>query len=84
MPQELKREIYRTVLLLSTDPILVKTLESWCAGASDAEALEGLRSWNEAKALELQEWLPTLTGADSEAVRKKLAEFRASAQSPVS
>lgn len=80
----MKTELYRTVLLLTTDPILLKALESWCAGAPDAEVLEDLRNWNEAKALELQEWLPTLSGADLQAVQKKLAEFRASARSPVS
>ncbi|HYD58230.1 MAG TPA: hypothetical protein VEB41_15110 [Burkholderiales bacterium] len=84
MPTELKAELYRTLLLLTTDPILLKTIESWCAGASEAELVEGLRNWNEAKSLELQEWLPTLSGADMEAVKKKLAEYRASARSPVS
>ena len=84
MPTELKAELYRTMLLLSSDPILIRTVESWCAGAPDAELVEGLRNWNEAKSLELQEWLSSLTGKEQEAVQKKLAEYRASAQSPVS
>ena len=75
---ELKQELYRTVLLLSTDPILARTLESWGAGAPDADTLQALRDWNEAKALELQEWLPSMIGQDMEAVQKKLGEYQAS------
>jgi hypothetical protein len=76
--EEIKSEIYRTLLLLELDPILRKTLDSWCAGAPDAEVLTGLRNWNEAKYLEMQEWLSTLGGAELEGAQKKLAEYEES------
>ena len=75
----IKSEIYRTLLLLHPDPILVGTLESWCAGAGDEEILAELRNWNEAKYLEMQEWITTLNGRDLEAVQSKLAEYRKAA-----
>lgn len=78
-PEEIKAEIYRTLLLLHPDPILVKTIESWCAGADDAAVLTELRNWNEAKSLEMEEWLPTLTGRDHDAVQSKLDEYRKAA-----
>ena len=77
--KELKTEIYRMVLLLHPDPILERTLETWCAGATDEEVLAELRNWNEAKFLEMQEWLTTLDGRDLEAVQSKLAEYRKAA-----
>jgi hypothetical protein len=77
--EEVKSEIHRTLLLLHPDPILVRTIESWCAGATDAEVAAELRNWNEAKYLEMQEWLTTLNGRDLEAVQSKLAEYRKAA-----
>jgi hypothetical protein len=73
--EDTQSELFRTLTLLHPDPILMKTLESWCAGAPDAEVAEGLRNWNEAKYLELQEWMPTLGGQDLEAVQRKLAAY---------
>ncbi len=80
MPErdDIKSEIYRTVLLLQPDPILLKVLESWCAGADDAEVLADLRNWNEAKALEMEEWAGSLSGKDMEGVQRKLREYAAS------
>lgn len=77
--EEIKSEIHRTLLLLHPDPILVRTIESWCAGADDAEVLAELRNWHEAKYLEMQEWLTTLNGRELEAVESKLAEYRKAA-----
>ena len=77
--EELKAEIHRTLTLLHPDPILLGVIEAWCAGAEDAQVVADLRNWNEAKALELEEWLPTLTGKDHEAVEKKLRQYRKAA-----
>ena len=76
--EDIKSEIYRTVLLLHPDPILLSMLESWCAGAKDEEVLADLKNWNEAKSLEMQEWLTTLTGKELDAVERKLGEYQAS------
>jgi hypothetical protein len=78
--EEIKLELYRTILLLTADPILLKTIEAWCAGTPDAEAIQELRNWNEAKSLELQEWVSTLSGQDLQAVQHKLREYQASKQ----
>lgn len=79
--EDIKSELFRTLTLLHPDPILMKTLESWCAGTRDDEVAEDLRNWNEAKYLELQEWMPTLGGRDLEAVQRKLAAYQ-SARGP--
>jgi hypothetical protein len=76
--EEIKSEIHRTVLLLHPDPILRGVLESWCAGAKDEEVLVDLKNWNEAKSLEMHEWLTTLTGKELDAVERKLGEYQAS------
>jgi hypothetical protein len=76
---KIKAELYRTLLLLHPDPILVGTLEAWCAGAEDTQVLADLRNWNEAKYLEMQEWLSSLSGKDLEAVSSKLEEYRKAA-----
>jgi hypothetical protein len=73
--EAMKSEIYRTLLLLHNDPILIGTIEAWCAGARDDEVLADLHNWNEAKYLEMHEWLATLNGRDREAVQGKLAQY---------
>lgn len=73
--EDIKSELFRTMTLLHPDPILLKTLESWRAGTADAEVAEALRNWNEAKYLELQEWMPTLSAQDLEAVQRKLGAY---------
>jgi hypothetical protein len=70
-----KEEVHRTLLLLSSDPILLGTLESWSRGLPDQLALEDLHNWNEAKLLELQEWLPTLTGRELEEAQQRIAAY---------
>lgn len=76
--EDIKSELFRTLTLLHPDPILMKTLESWCAGTRDEEVAQDLRNWNEAKYLELQEWMPTLGAQDLEAVQRKLAAYQSS------
>ena len=34
-----------------------------------------LRNWNEAKLLEMKEWLPTMTGVELEDVQERLRQY---------
>jgi hypothetical protein len=72
---EIKLEILRTLILLGGDPILLGAIESWCNGLPEQEILADLRNWNEAKALELKEWLPTLNGPEFEAAQAHLHQY---------
>jgi len=71
MEREVRTEIYLSLLLLGADPMLLGTIESM----DDKELLADLRNWNEAKRLELKEWLPTMSGEQLQAVQQRLAEY---------
>ena len=75
MERELRLELYLSLLLLGADPILLGALETWRDGAGDKEVLADLRNWNEAKLLEMKEWLPTMTGAELEAAQERIRQY---------
>jgi CHASE3 domain sensor protein len=41
----------------------------------DADVLKDLRNWNEAKLIELQEWLPSLTDHEREAAEQRIRAY---------
>lgn len=71
MEREVRNELYLSLLLLGADPMLLGAIESM----DDKELLADLRNWNEAKLLELKEWLPTMSGGQLEAVQQRLAQY---------
>ena len=77
--EDLKHEIYRTMLLMGADPILLGAIESWCDGMPEEEVLADVRNWNEAKALELKEWMPSLQGPALAAAQEHLRHYEESA-----
>ena len=77
MEAEVRTEIYLALLLLGADPMLLGAIESM----DDKELLADLRNWNEAKLLELKEWLPTMSGEHAQAVQQRLAGYESLRQS---
>ncbi|HZQ71660.1 MAG TPA: hypothetical protein VFB08_01990 [Burkholderiales bacterium] len=79
----IRRELYLALLLQGAEPMVLATVAAWGDALDDADVLRDLRNWNEAKALELQEWLPTLTEHEREAVEARLREFGEARQAAV-
>jgi hypothetical protein len=77
MEGEVRTEIYLALLLLGADPMLLGAIESM----EDKELLADLRNWNEAKLLELKEWLPTMSSEQAQAVQQRLAAYESLRQS---
>lgn len=73
--EELKTELYRTLVLVGADPILLGTIKSWSCGTPEAEVLADLRNWNEAKVLELKEWMPSLDGPALQAAQEHIRHY---------
>lgn len=71
----IRGELYRSLLLLGADPMLLASAASWASGAQDEEVLADVRNWNEAKLLEMKEWLPTMTGQQFEAVQEQIRQY---------
>lgn len=71
----IRGELYRSLVLLGADPMLLASAAAWASGADDEEVLAGVRNWNEAKLLELKEWLPTMTGRQFEAVQEQIRQY---------
>jgi len=79
MPQSaldraVRRELYLTLLLLGAEPMLLASVAAW-RDMEDRETLKDLRNWNEAKLLELREWLSTLTEHEAETVRERMRQY---------
>ena len=71
MAPDLRRELYRSLLLLGADPMLLGALES----ADDKDLLTDVHNWNEAKLLELKEWLSSMSGAELDAVQERIRQY---------
>jgi hypothetical protein len=75
MDQELRQELYLSLLLLGADSMLLGALESWRDGAKDKDVLADVRNWNEAKLLEMKEWLATMSGAELDETRSRIRQY---------
>ena len=73
MDPDVRTEIRLSLLLLGADELLLAALDD----TDDRELVEELRNWNEAKLLELKEWLPTMTGADLDAMQERIRQYEA-------
>lgn len=73
MDRELRDELYLSFLLLGADAMLLGTLDN----ADEMDLLADLRNWNEAKLLELKEWLPSMSGSRLEAVEERIRQYEA-------
>jgi hypothetical protein len=75
MDRDVRLELYLSLVLLGADPMLRGALEAWHEGVDERALLADLRNWNEAKVLEMKEWLPTMSGAELEAARERISEY---------
>ncbi len=73
--RSIRGELYRSLVLLGADEMLLASAASWANGAADEEVLAGLGNWNEAKLLEMKEWLPTMSGAQFDAVQEQIRQY---------
>ena len=75
MDRDVRMELYLSLLLLGADSMLLGALESWREGADDKDIVADLRNWNEAKVLEMKEWLATMTGEQLEAAQERMRQY---------
>ena len=75
MDRELRLELYLSLLLLGADDMLLGALQTWREGADENDVLADVHNWNEAKRLEMLEWLATMTGEELEAARRRIRQY---------
>jgi hypothetical protein len=80
LDRQLRDEIYRSMALLGADELLLAAMASWRDGVPERDILADLRNWNEAKLLELKEWLPSMTGPESKATAERVEQYEATRQ----
>ena len=75
MERDVRNEIYLTLVLLGAEPMLLAAIASWRDGLPEKDVLADVRNWNEAKLLEMKEWLPTMTGPELEAAQERVRQY---------
>jgi hypothetical protein len=71
----LRKELYLTLLLHGADPMVLATVAAWDDSMEDSDVLKDLRNWNEAKLLELREWLPSVPEHEREAAEHRIQQY---------
>jgi hypothetical protein len=74
---DVRTELYLSMLLLGADEMLLASLTAWRDGADDEALVADLANWNEAKVLEMKEWLVTMSGEELEAARERIRQYEA-------
>jgi len=75
MERDLRMELYLSLLLLGADSLLLGALANWRDGTDDRDVLADLRNWNEAKLLEMKEWVPTMTGSELGSAQERIRQY---------
>lgn len=78
----MRTEVYLSLLLLGADEMLLAALATSRDSVDDQDVLADLRNWNEAKLLEMKEWLSTMTGSELEAVQARIAQYEKAREQP--
>jgi hypothetical protein len=81
LQREMREEIYRSMVLLGADELLLGSIASWRDGITEDDVLAELRNWNEAKVLELKEWLPSMEGPELHTTEERVQQYEASRSS---
>jgi hypothetical protein len=81
LQREVREEIYRSMVLLGADEVLLGGIASWRDGTTERDVLADLRNWNEAKLLELKEWLPSMDGPELHATEQRVQQYEATRNS---
>ena len=77
MDRDVRMELYLALVLLGADEMLLGGLAAWREGADDQALVADLANWNEAKVLEMKEWLATMAGAELDAARERIRQYEA-------
>lgn len=75
MKRDLRLEFYLALVLLGADAMLLASLAAWREAADDEALVADLANWNEAKVLEMKEWLPTMTGEELDAALGRIRQY---------
>ena len=75
MDRDMRMELYLSLLLLGADSMLLGAVATRRDGTEDKDVLADLRNWNEAKVLEMKEWLSTMTGSEFEAAQERIRQY---------
>ena len=75
MERDVRNEIYLSLVLLGAEPMLLAAIASWRDGMSGKDVLADVRNWNEAKRLEMKEWLPTMAGPERDAAQQRVRQY---------
>jgi len=77
LQRDIREEIYRSMVLLGADELLLGSIASWRNGITERDVLADLRNWNEAKLLELKEWLPSMEGPELHTTEQRVQQYEA-------
>jgi CHASE3 domain sensor protein len=75
MDRDIRMEIYLSLLVLGAEPMLLGAVSAWRDGVEERDILADLRNWNDAKVLEMKEWLPTMSGTELQAVQERIRQY---------
>ena len=75
MDRDVTHELYLALVLLGADPLLLASVANWRNGVEQKDLVADLRNWNEAKRLELEEWLSSMTGAELATVEQRIRAY---------
>jgi hypothetical protein len=75
MRPDARRSFTSALLLLGADEMLLASLAACRGGADDKALVADLSNWNEAKVLEMKEWLATMAGEELDAARERVRRY---------
>jgi hypothetical protein len=75
MTHDARNEIYLSMLLLGAEPMLLAAIGSWRDGIADRDVAADLHNWNEAKRLEMKEWVTSMSGSELESVQERIRQY---------
>ena len=81
MDRDTLDELYLSLLLLGAEPMLLAAVASWRDGLADKEVCADLHNWNEAKLLEMKEWVTTMSGSELESVQERIRQYEQARES---
>jgi hypothetical protein len=76
MKRDLRLELYLALLLIGADEMLLASLRAWREAADDDALVADLANWNEAKVLEMKEWLATMSGEQLDAASERIRQYQ--------
>src|SRR3954463_16363160 len=82
MQRDLRFELYLALLLLGADSMLLGSLAAWRDGVDNDALIADVANWNEAKVLEMKEWLPPMTGEGLEAAQARIRQDEGGGAAP--